>query len=141
VKVVKGELALALLFAALGALWLARAAGMPLWEGFAPSSGFLPLVYGGLLVGLAAAVGLPLVLAPAPADGGSVRKPLVVLAALAVAVAILPLAGFALTIFLLLAFLYGVVERQPWLTSVAVSALIAGALYLVFKTWLGVPLP
>jgi hypothetical protein len=141
VKVVKGELALALLFAALGALWLARAARMPLWEGFAPSSGFLPLVYGGLLVGLAAAVGLPLVLAPAPADGGSVRKPLVVLAALAVAVAILPLAGFALTIFLLLAFLYGVVERQPWLTSVAVSAIIAGALYLVFKTWLGVPLP
>jgi hypothetical protein len=141
VKVAKGELALALLFAAIGALWLARAVAMPLWEGFAPSSGFLPLVYGGLLLGLAAAVGLPLVLAPAPADGGSVRKPLVVLAALAVAVAVLPLAGFAITIFLLLAFLYGVVERLPWLTSLGVSAVIAGTLYLVFKTWLGVPLP
>jgi hypothetical protein len=140
-RVVKGELALALLFAALGALWLARAVGMPLWEGFAPSSGFLPLVYGGLLLGLAAAVGLPLVLAPAPADAGSVRKPLVVLAALAVAVAMLPLAGFAITIFLLLAFLYGVVERLPIVTSLVVSALMSGALYLVFKTWLGVPLP
>ncbi len=140
-RVVKGELALALLFAALGALWLARAVGMPLWEGFAPSSGFLPLVYGGLLLALAAALGLPLVLAPAPADAGSVRKPLVVLAALAVAVAMLPLAGFAITIFLLLAFLYGVVERLPIVTSLVVSALMSGALYLVFKTWLGVPLP
>lgn len=140
-RVVKGELGLALLFAALGALWLARAVGMPLWEGFAPSSGFLPLVYGGLLLGLSAAVGLPLVLAPAPADGGSVRKPLVVLAALALAVAILPLAGFAITVFLLLAFLYGVVERQSWVASVVVSAATSGALYLVFKTWLGVPLP
>jgi hypothetical protein len=140
---VKGELALALLFAALGALWLARAAGMPVWgdDSFAPDSGFLPLIYGCLLLALSAAVTLQLFAAPAPAAAESLRKPLVVLAALAVAVAILPYAGFAPAIFLLLAFLYRGVERLPWGASLAVSALTAGTLYLIFKTWLGVPLP
>ena len=56
VKLVRGELVLALFFAALGGLWIARAARMPICgEGFAPDSGFLPLIYGMLLLGLALA--------------------------------------------------------------------------------------
>ena len=35
----RGELVLALVFAALGILWVAVAAGLPMWEGFAPQSG------------------------------------------------------------------------------------------------------
>lgn len=140
-RVLRGELALALLFAALGALWLARAVRMPLWEGFAPDSGFLPLFYGVLLLALSLGVMLQVVRAPAPAPGESIRKPLVVLAALAAAVAALPFAGFALTVFALLFFLYARVERLPLLTSAAVSGVTTGVLYLVFKTWLGVPLP
>jgi hypothetical protein len=139
--VAKGELALALVFVALGGLWVAKALRMSLWDGFAPDSGFLPLIYGFLLAGLALAVVARLVLAGAPAAEGDVRKPLLVLAVLIAAVSALPFAGFALSVFLLLAFLYAVVERLPVVTSLVVSAAITGGLYLVFKTWLGVPLP
>lgn len=137
----KGELALALAFAALGALWLVRALGMPLWEGFAPSSGFLPLVYGVLLLALAAAVGVQLLRARTAPAGEALRKPLVVLGALLAAVAALPYAGFAISVFCLLLFLYGWVERLKLVPSAVVSAVTTGVLYLVFKTWLGVPLP
>jgi len=141
VRVLRGELALALLFAALGALWLARAVRMPLWEGFAPDSGFLPLLYGVLLLALALGVMLQVLRAPAPAPGESIRKPLVVLAALAAAVAALPFAGFAPSVFALLFFLYARVERLPLVTSAGVSGATTVVLYLIFKTWLGVPLP
>ncbi|HEV3011138.1 MAG TPA: tripartite tricarboxylate transporter TctB family protein [Burkholderiales bacterium] len=140
-RVAKGELALALFFAALGGLWIAKGAGMPLWEGFAPDSGFLPLIYGVLLSGLALAVMAQLLAAgPVPA-GENIRKPLIVLGALAAAVAALPFAGFAISVFALLLFLYAVIERLPWLAAITVSAGTTGVLYLVFKTWLGVPLP
>lgn len=138
---IKGELALALAFLALGGLWVAKGAGMSLWEGFAPDSGFLPLIYGVLLSGLSLAV-LAQVLAGRPVPAGeSIRKPLVVLAALTAAVTALPWVGFAISVFALLLFLYAIVERLPWLTATIVSAATTGALYLVFKTWLGVPLP
>jgi len=140
-RVAKGELALALVFVAVGGLWIAKAVRMSLWEGFAPDSGFLPLVYGALLAGLAVAVVIQLMLAGAVAPEDDVRKPLLVLAALVVAVSALPFAGFVVSMFLLLAFLYAVIERLPVLPSVLVSGATTAALYLVFKTWLGVPLP
>jgi putative tricarboxylic transport membrane protein len=138
----KGELALAFIFAALGGLWTARAAGMPIWgDSFAPDSGFLPLIYGVLLLGLALAAVAQLLVAGTVTSSESIRKPLIVLGALTAAVAALPLAGFALSVFALLLFLYAALERLPLLASAAVSAAITGLLYLVFKTWLGVPLP
>jgi hypothetical protein len=140
-RAAKGELLLALVFVALGALWIASALRMSLWDGFAPDSGFLPLIYGGLLAGLALAVVAELLLAGAPAAGGGIRKPLLVLAALIAAVSALPFAGFVISVFFLLFLLYAVVERLPWLPSVLVSGGITGGLYLIFRTWLGVPLP
>jgi hypothetical protein len=128
---------LALFFVVTGGLWIARAARMPMWEGFAPDSGFLPLIYGILLTGLALAA----LLQSGPAAPQELRKPLLVLAALTAAVAALPFAGFAISVFLLLLFLYGFVERLPWLAATLVSAATTGALYIVFRTWLGVPLP
>jgi hypothetical protein len=137
----KGELLLALVFAALGGLWIARAARMPIWgDSFAPDSGFLPLIYGAALLALSLAA-VAQVLAARTAAGETVRKPLVVLGALAAAVAALPFAGFAISVFALLFFLYAVLERLPWLTAAIVSAATTGVLYVVFKTWLGVPLP
>jgi hypothetical protein len=140
-KAVRGELVLALIFAALGGLWIARAARMQMWEGFAPDSGFLPLIYGILLAALASAVVWQILAQPAAPAREEIRKPLLVLAALTAAVAALPLAGFAISVFVLLLFLYGFVERLPLLNSVVVSAATTGGLYLVFRTWLGVPLP
>jgi hypothetical protein len=137
----RGELWLALVFAAIGALWIFKAAQMPLWQGFAPDSGFLPLVYGLLLATLAVAVLIQLALQPAAASAENIRKPLTVVAALAVAVAALPYAGFVVSVFVLLFFLYAVVERLPWIASVLASAGTTAALYLIFRSWLGVPLP
>ena len=136
----KGELALALVFIALGVLWIVRAATMPLWEGFAPASGFMPLWYGILLVVLAGTIALPLLLKPAPAEE-PIAKPLVVLAVLAASIVGLTLVGFAPSVFLLLLVLFVAVERLPVGRSALVAAGTTAVLYLVFKTWLGVPLP
>lgn len=136
----KGELALALVFVALGVLWIVRAATMPLWEGFAPASGFMPLWYGILLVVLAGTIALPLLLRPAPAEE-PIAKPLVVLAVLAASIVGLTLIGFAPSVFLLLVVLFVAVERLPVGRSALVAAAATAVLYLVFKTWLGVPLP
>jgi hypothetical protein len=140
-KVVRGELGLALLFAAVGVLWMVKGARMPLWEGFAPNSGFLPLIYGGLLSALAGVVFVHEWRRPAPDTADNLRKPFTVVAALTVAVVALPYAGFVPSVFGLLLFLYARVERLPWRSSVIASAGTAGFLYLIFKVWLGVPLP
>jgi hypothetical protein len=137
----KGELGLALFFAAVGGLWLVRAARMPLWEGFAPDSGFLPLIYGLLLTALALVTAGQILTAGEAGPTQEYRKPLLVLAILIATVSALPFAGFVLSVFALLFLLYAVVERLPWLTSAIVSAVTAGVLYLVFKVWLSVPLP
>ena len=137
----KGELVLALVFAALAVLWIAKGATMSLWQGFAPDSGFLPLIYGVLLFVLAAAVLVQLLGARHARPGEAIRKPLVILGALVATVAALPFAGFSISVFALLLFLYAAVERLPMLPSAVVSGATTGVLYLIFKTWLGVPLP
>jgi putative tricarboxylic transport membrane protein len=137
----KGELGLALFFAAVGGLWIFRAARMSLWDGFAPDSGFLPLIYGILLSALAlAAIGQILTAGEAGLTQ-EFRKPLLVLAILIATVSALPVAGFLISVFAMLFLLYAVVERLPWLPAALVSAATTGVLYLVFKVWLSVPLP
>ena len=140
-RLFRGELGLALFFVALGVLWIVRAARMPMWEGFAPDSGFLPLIYGILLAGLALAAAGQVLAAGGTAPPQEYRKPLLVLVILGAAVSALPVAGFAISVFLLLFFLYALVERLPWIAAALVSAATTGVLYLVFKIWLRVPLP
>ncbi len=137
----QGELLLALFFALIGALWILRAARMPLWDGFAPDSGFLPLLYGVLLALLSGAVLLQLALAKHTAKTESIGKPLIVMGALIATVAALPIAGFLISVFAMLLFLYAVVERLRPVPSAIAAAAITGFLYVVFKVWLGVPLP
>lgn len=137
-KSVKGELALALFFVALGALWIVRAAGMTLWDGFAPSSGFMPLWYGVILIGLSGAI---LFVALEKRAEEPVGKPLVVLAVIAATIVGFSLAGFAPSIFLLLLVLFAAVERLPLARSALVAAAVTAVLFLVFRTWLKVPLP
>lgn len=137
-RLAKGELALALAFAALGALWIARAATMPLWDGFAPASGFMPLWYGVVLIALAGSI---VFLGRETGAEEPVGKPLVVLAVVAATIVGLWLIGFAPSIFLMLLVLFAVLERLPLARSILVAAGTTAVLYLVFKTWLGVPLP
>ena len=136
-RLAKGELALALAFAALGVLWIARAATMPLWDGFAPASGFMPLWYGVILIVLAVAVALT----SGPTPEEPVGKALVVLAVVAATILGLKLIGFAPAIFLMLLVLFAAVEKLALARSVLVAAAVTAVLFLVFRTWLGVPLP
>ena len=138
VRIAPGELALALFFALLGALWIAAALRMPLWSGFVPDSGFMPLWYGAVLVGLAGAI---LVLNKDRKKEEPVGKALVVIALIAATVLGLQLAGFLPSVFLMLLVLFAAIERLPLVRSFAVAAATTGVLYLVFKTWLGVALP
>ncbi|HEU5176997.1 MAG TPA: tripartite tricarboxylate transporter TctB family protein [Burkholderiales bacterium] len=140
-KIAPGELILALFFALLGGLWIAAAARMPLWQGFIPQSGFIPLWYGITLFGLAAAILAKLYLEKKPQHEEPVGKPLVVLAALAASIVGLDLIGFAPAVFLLLLVLFAAVERLPLLRSLAVAAAVTAVLFLIFRTWLRVPLP
>ena len=137
-----GEVLLALLFAVLGILWLVAAARMPLWSGFVPQSGFMPLWYGITLTGLSAAILANLFLRRDPgAKEEPIGKPLVVLAVLAATIVGLDLIGFAPSIFLLLLVLFAAVERLPILRSLAVATAVTAVLFLIFRTWLRVALP
>jgi hypothetical protein len=138
-----GELALCTVFIATGAFWVAGASGLQLWDGFAPATGFLPLVYGILLAVLGIAATAVDVLS---ADGDAEAKsppgrPLMIILALAAGVAGIETAGFFASMFLSMLFLFRVAERLPLVTSVGVAAGSSLALTLVFRTWLGVPFP
>jgi hypothetical protein len=141
-RLAPGEVLLALLFATLGILWIVAAAHMPLWSGFVPQSGFIPLWYGITLGALSAAILANLLLRREPgAREEPVGKPLVVLAALAASIVGLDLIGFAPSIFLLLLVLYAAVERLPLTRSLVVAFTVTAVLFLIFRTWLRVPLP
>ena len=139
---INGDVGLALGFAVVGVVWIAGAFGYRFWDGFAPEAGFLPLFYGLLLTALALAVLIARIVDMEGAPSGApIGKPLVVLAALTAAVVGVEAAGFGVAVFLLLAFLFAVVERLPALPSLLVAALTTTVLILIFRTWLGVPLP
>ena len=141
-RIAPGELALALFFVLLGGLWLLAALRMPLWQGFVPQSGFMPLWYGVTLTGLAAAILTRIFLEKEEKKVEEpVGKALVVIAVVAATIVGFSLIGFAPSIFLLLLVLFAAVERLPVVRSVAVAAVITALLFLVFRTWLGVPLP
>lgn len=138
-----GEIALGLGLIAVGAFWILTAAQLPLWDGFAPSSGFLPLIYGVLLVALAgAALLIEAGSADVPAEERDpVRRPFLVIAILAAGVAGIEPAGFAASMFVAMFVMFKAVERLPLLGSFLVSAGTAAVLTLVFRNWLGVPMP
>jgi len=137
-----GEVLLALFFAVLGILWIVAAARMPLWSGFVPQSGFMPLWYGITLTTLAAAILANLFLRKDPGKAEEpIGKPLIVLAALAAAIVGLELVGFAPSVFLLLLVLFAGVERLPIIRSIVVALATTAVLFLIFKTWLRVALP
>ncbi len=138
-----GEIALGLAFVGVGAFWIITAIQQPMWDGFAPSSGFLPMIYGALLIGLSIAA----LLLEAHGGGtaldpsGTVQRPLVVIAILAAGIAGLESAGFAVSIFLTTFFLFKLAEKLPLVPSLMIAGGTALTLTLVFRTWLGVPLP
>jgi len=140
-RVAIGELVLAAFFAALGLLWVGAAIRMPLWEGFAPQSGFMPLWYGVVLVGLTLAVVVNLFRQGEGKAEEPIGKPILVLAVFAAGIAGLEPMGFGPAVFLMLLFMFALIERLPIIPSVLVAATTTAVLFLIFKTWLKVTLP
>lgn len=140
-RVAPGELVLAVFFAALGLLWVGAASRMPLWEGFAPQSGFMPLWYGIILIGLTGAAVFNLFRQNAAKQEEPIAKPLLVLAAFGACIAGLEPMGFAPAVFLMLLFMFALVERLPIISSTLVAAATTAVLFLIFRTWLKVTLP
>lgn len=138
-----GDLFLSLTFAALGLVWVMGAADLPLWDRETPGPGFLPMVFGVLLLGFAGLSAVQSVFAPTePAeDQGGFRKPLMVLLISALAVSALQTLGFVLTIFAMLLALYALVERKPLVSAFVAAVAVTGALHVIFVVWLKVALP
>ncbi len=138
-----GDLLLSLTFAALGLIWVLGALKLQMWDRETPGPGFLPLVFGVLLLGFALVSAAQAVFAPAASaeDQGGYRKPLLVLLILSLAVTALETAGFVLTIFVMLLALYAWVERKPLVSALVGAAVVTGALHVIFGVWLSVPLP
>ena len=140
-RVAIGELVLAGFFAALGLLWVGAAIRMPLWEGFAPQSGFMPLWYGVVLVGLTLAVVINLFRQCEGKAEEPIGKPILVLAVFAAGIAGLEPMGFGLAVFLRLLFMFVFIERLPIISSALVAVGTTAVLFLIFRTWLKVGLP
>lgn len=121
---------------------------MPPSGTFGPGAGFLPFWLGVAMATLSVILLVSATRQPAVAGGRAPfptgRKLLPILetiGGLAAFILLLETLGFLLSIVLLTAFLLRVVEREGWLTTVAVALANAGALYIVFKVLLGVSLP
>ena len=140
-RIATGELVLAAFFVALGLVWVGTAIRMPLWQGFAPQSGFMPLWYGVTLIGLTGVVLINLFLDKGSKPEEPTGKPLIVLGVFAAAIAGLEPMGFGPAIFLMLLFLFVFVERLAILPSLVVAASTTAVLFLIFRTWLKVTLP
>jgi putative tricarboxylic transport membrane protein len=142
-KAAPGEIILGLAFVGVGLFWLATALKMQLWDGFAPASGFLPLIFGVLLVFLAAAAVLFESHSGDPSSeaAGPIARPLQVIAVLAVGISGIEYAGFFASMFVMMFVLFKVIERLPLVQSLMASVGSALVLTLVFRTWLGVPMP
>lgn len=137
-----GELLFALMFAVLGLVWMVGSRDLPLWAGFAPDSGFLPLVFGTLLFVLSGCVALAVWRGPTDmSEREPIGKSWQILMALIVAVAALGVLGFVIPLFAMMLFLYAYVEKLPLIRSAVVSGVTTAALAFIFEYLLEVPLP
>jgi hypothetical protein len=114
---------------------------MPLWEGFAPQSGFMPLWYGVVLVGLTLAVVVNLFRQGEGKAEEPIGKPILVLAVFAAGILGLEPMGFGPAVFLMLLFMFAFIERLPIVSSALVAGATTAVLFLIFRTWLKVGLP
>jgi putative tricarboxylic transport membrane protein len=136
--------------AAVGAVTVALAWGLR--EGTAtggPSSRFLPVLLGGLMIILGAIVALgpagarPSGAAPAGGEPGAEGhgRALATVALMGVYALLLDRLGFLLTTTALLAVLVRMYGERRWLVALGVSVCATGAAYGLFAGWLKVPLP
>ena len=115
---------------------------LPLGSLGRPGPGYAPLLYAVILGVLGAGIaarrgGTPL----GAIRWGEARHALMILLACGFAALAIERLGFRLTMLALVAFLLGVVERRPALSTALVSLGLSFGCYFVFWTLLRVPLP
>lgn len=74
-------------------------------------------------------------------SGSRWQKVLLVLVGLSIYTYMFSFLGFLLSVFLLLTFLYKVVEPTKWWISILTSLITTFFSYVIFNLWLGVPFP
>jgi putative tricarboxylic transport membrane protein len=139
-----------------GATTVWASLSLPIGTLRAPGSGFFPLMLGLALTALSAAQGVTVYLEqlrqaraasvpptapPSWRLGEDTRRVLLFLGSVAVAVALLPLLGYAFASFVLMLALLRILGVASWPLIGAISATTAIACYVVFVRVLGIPLP
>lgn len=132
-----------LALAVLAAYIIVQASGWEYKGPDGPGAGFFPLWYGVAMLALSAALVASSLLRAQPeaVDWRGAGRASAVAAALAVAVALFKLVGFAIGFAALAFFIVSVMYRRPWPLAAAVAVGLAGGFYLVFPLLLGVNLP
>jgi hypothetical protein len=137
-----GERVMAGVFGLAGVLWLSQALRLNYWGDFAPGGGFLPFWLCAILVALVVMYLVASRFTPSSVEPAAhPRRPLAVGGGLVACIAVIEYLGFVVSIAAYIAFLTLAVERRPALQSAAVAIGAPVALFLIFKTWLRVPLP
>jgi putative tricarboxylic transport membrane protein len=125
-----------------------EALGMTPSRTFGPGSGFLPLWLGVILAVLSLILLAGAALratdeqdhSPFPGKTGIIAV-VKVLGGLALFTLLMETAGFITSIFLFVAYLMKVVERERWPMTALIAVLTTAGLYIVFHVLLGVTLP
>jgi putative tricarboxylic transport membrane protein len=133
-----------LALAALGAYIVSQAWSWDYLGEEGPGPGFFPLWYGSLMVLLSLSLVANAVrknAASTPVRWPDVRRALVCWAAFVISIALMPLAGFAVSFALLTWFMVAVMARQP--QRIALPLAVGGALlfYALFELGLDLSLP
>ncbi len=131
------------------ALWVCTgSSSLELGDFSNPGPGFLPFGTGALL-GVIAIVHLAVVSVRAPREetgespwkGLNWKKGLYVILALFSYVLTLPRLGYLTATFLLMIFLFSILERRKWWTVLFGSLFVIAVTYFVFEVWLMVQFP
>jgi hypothetical protein len=138
-----GERALAVVLGALGLLFAVKSRELKYMDEFAPGAGFLPFWLGLIVVGLVIVFVLTTRGRAAGEREGprAGRKVFAVGAGLVACVVFIEWIGFAAAIAAYILYLARWIENRRWGLSLGLAAGTTLALYVVFRVWLGVPLP
>jgi putative tricarboxylic transport membrane protein len=133
-----------LALAALGSWIVMQARGWAYMTEEGPGAGFFPIWYGSIMVVLSLLLVLGAVLKPSQGVAivwPDVRRAMTCWAAFVACVALMPLAGFAVSFALLSWFIVKVMARQSQVRALAVAIGFSAGFYVLFELALDLSLP
>jgi putative tricarboxylic transport membrane protein len=133
-----------LALAALGTCIVVQARAWTYTGDEGPGAGFFPLWYGGAMIVLSLALVAGAVLRPArsePIRWGDVRRAMTCWVAFVACIALMPLAGFAVSFALLTWFIVKVMAGQSQGRAIAIAVGFAAGFYALFTLALDISLP